>query len=32
MVIDEQALWISVDGLPELHRFDVSLLPWRADS
>lgn len=32
MVIDEQALWISVDGLPELHRFDLRLLPWRSDS
>jgi hypothetical protein len=32
MVLDEKALWISVDGQPELHRFDLSLLPWRADS
>ena len=32
MVLDEKALWISVDGQPELHRFDLSLLPWRSDS
>jgi hypothetical protein len=32
MLVDDKALWISVDGPPELHRFDLSLLPWRADS
>lgn len=32
LVIDDQAVWISVDGPPELHRFDLSLLPWRSDS
>lgn len=32
LVIDDRAVWISVDGPPELHRFDLSLLPWRSDS
>ncbi len=32
MVLDDKSVWISVDGPPELHRFDLSLLPWRADS
>lgn len=30
-VVDDRALWITVDGPPELHRLELRSLDWRSD-